>query len=437
LGSNGILQGGQPNTLDATWYGKIAWLSGLYLAACKACQQMATEMSDTAFATQLGSLAQSGTSFIQSQLFHNNEYFVQIPDDRKNNIGAGKGCEIDQVFGQSWAFQVGLGRLLDQKRTLSALAHLWTYNYAPDAAGFRANPANPVSGGRIYTDPGEAGLVMSTFPDPANPLPIGLGWQAGYFSECMTGFEHEVASHMIWEGMLQEGLAITRSVHDRYNGSKRNPYNEIECSDHYARAMASYGTFIAICGFEYQGPKGYIAFSPKLTPENFKAAFTAAEGWGSFAQTRSSTQQTHSIAVEQGQLRLNTLAFDIAPGTGNGALSVTLNGSPVSASLSRSGDRLTVTLTSQQTVLASQALVVQVAITPFTIVQGTPVGGGFQVSWGSVQGHTYAVEGSDSLPASSWVVLATNLPASAGATTSYVDTSAAASARRFYRVRLQ
>ena len=82
-----------------------------------------------------------------------------------------------------------------------------------------------------------------------------LSWQMGYFNECMSGFEHQVASHMMAEGMTDEALIITRSIHDRYHAAKRNPYNEIECSDHYARAMASYGTFITACGFEYHGPK--------------------------------------------------------------------------------------------------------------------------------------------------------------------------------------
>ena len=77
----------------------------------------------------------------------------------------------------------------------------------------------------------------------------------GYFSECMSGFEHQVASHMMAEGMVEESLVLTKSIHDRYHAFKRNPFNEIECSDHYGRAMASYGTFISACGFTYHGPK--------------------------------------------------------------------------------------------------------------------------------------------------------------------------------------
>ena len=67
---------------------------------------------------------------------------------------------------------------------------------------------------------------------------------------------------MIWEGMVQEGLAMTRAIHDRYHPSRRNPWNEVECGDHYARSMASYGVFLAACGYEYHGPKRHLAFAP-------------------------------------------------------------------------------------------------------------------------------------------------------------------------------
>jgi non-lysosomal glucosylceramidase len=33
---------------------------------------------------------------------------------------------------------------------------------------------------------------------------------------------------MINEGLLEEGLIVLRSIHDRYNGTKRNPWNEID-----------------------------------------------------------------------------------------------------------------------------------------------------------------------------------------------------------------
>ena len=43
-----------------------------------------------------------------------------------------------------------------------------------------------------------------------NPNFIGH-WQYMYFNECMSGFEYQVAGHMIWEGMQKEGLAVARA----------------------------------------------------------------------------------------------------------------------------------------------------------------------------------------------------------------------------------
>ncbi len=92
--------------------------------------------------------------------------------------------------------------------------------------------------------------------------------------------------------------------------AKRNPFNEIECSDHYGRAMASYGTFISACGFDYNGPEGYIRFAPKWSADHFKAPFTAAEGWGTYSQQKSANGQEHTIMVKAGSLQLRSICLD-------------------------------------------------------------------------------------------------------------------------------
>jgi len=73
--------------------------------------------------------------------------------------------------------------------------------------------------------------------------------------------------------------------------------------------MASYGVFIAACGYEYHGPKGYLAFDPRIGPEDFRAAFTSAEGWGTFAQTTTGTKKTATLDIKWGKLRLKTFAL--------------------------------------------------------------------------------------------------------------------------------
>ena len=261
---NGIMESNQHNTLDADWFGPVAWLSGMYITALRAGAEMAQEVGDSAFATTCREIFQRGQAYIVQQLF-DGEYFINRTDpNHLDAINSGTGCEIDQVLGQSWAWQVSLGRVLPEKETLSALKSLWRYNFTPDVGPFRE--ANKP--GRWYAMPGEAGLLMCTFPrsnwNYEQAAGQGPNWAAGYFNECMNGFEYQVAGHMIWEGMLQEGLAVTRAVHDRYHARHRNPWNEVECGDHYARSMASYGVFLAACGFEYHGPQGHIGFAPRL-----------------------------------------------------------------------------------------------------------------------------------------------------------------------------
>jgi uncharacterized protein (DUF608 family) len=303
----GILQGPQENTLDAAWYGKIAWITSLYLAALRAGEAMALEMDDPDFAKRCQGILQQGVKNIDRDLF-NGEYYIQTRDRaHPNALGTYNCCHIDQVMGQGWAWQVGLGRVLNREHTLSALKALYKYNFTPDVGPWRKTHTE----GRWYAMPGDGGLIMTTNPkgekgafgDPA-------AWQFGYFNECMSGFEHQVAAHMIAEGMVQEGLTITKAIHDRYRADLRNPWNEIECSDHYARAMASYGSFISMCGFEHHALKKSIGFSPRLSPENFRAAFTSAEGWGAFSQTRSADAQKAEIAVKYGKLTVQTVALD-------------------------------------------------------------------------------------------------------------------------------
>jgi hypothetical protein len=149
---------------------------------------------------------------------------------------------------------------------------------------------------------------------------------------------------MVWDGMLTEALAICRAVHERYHPSKHNPWNEIECGDHYARGMASHGVFLALCGFEYDGPQGHLGFAPRMTPEDFRAAFTTAEGWGTFSQQRQPEGARYEIAVRWGRLTVKTLALQTAAGAKPKTVRVTLAGREIPAELSQQDGRLRITL---------------------------------------------------------------------------------------------
>lgn len=364
--ADGLLEGEQYNTLDTAWFGPMGWLSSLFLAAVRAGQAMAEEMGDVDFAQRCSAILDAGGRSLVEKLY-NGEYFIHRPDPahpEANNTNTG--CHADQLLGQAHAHQVGLGRIVPREQTLSALRAIYKYNFTPDIGPYRSYAERAIRGGRWYAMPGEGGMIVCTWPNDGLSgarSAIGKGrdaWATAYFNECWTGFEHQVAAHMIWEGLMHEGLAITRMLHDRHHAARRNPFNEVECSSHYARAMAGYGTFIAICGFEYHGPRGYLAFSPRLAPERFKAAFTAAEGWGTLEQTRAQGVQRQAITVRYGRLRLRCLAFDLADGVTAAGVAVSAAGAAAPATMRQDGRRVRIELEREVVIPAGGALEVTI-----------------------------------------------------------------------------
>ena len=365
---DGITVGEQHNTLDAEWFGKLPVLASLYLAALHAGEQMAHTVGDSEAAERYRKIYDRGKSSFAKLFRDEFDYFVQEEDpEHLDAIGVGDGCYIDQVIGQWWAFNVGVGRLFDEQQTRSALHSLWDYNFCPDMGRLRESIPEPNLRGRLYALAGDAGLVMCTWPKGGKRDNWTRFWQYGYFNECMTGFEYQAAGHMVWESkwdrsLLEHGLAITRAIHDRYAATLRNPFNEIECSDHYARAMSSYGVFLAACGFEYDGPRGHLGIAPRLGTDEFSAAFTAAEGWGTVSQQRKTNQQSHQIKVAHGQLRLNSFSCELAEEQTATTVSALVDGQPVDVTHETSDGRVRIELREQLSLSPGQVLELRIGV---------------------------------------------------------------------------
>ncbi|MBK1825555.1 hypothetical protein JIN81_00865 [Haloferula rosea] len=353
---DGILSGAQHNTLDEPWHGKVHWLINVYHAALRSAATMARQMKQDAVAERYEKIIAKGAPVMVKELWNEDfGYFIHVPpDDEARMHGSTKGCHIDQVLGDSWLHEVGLDPILPRDKTRRALQSLWKYNFTPDVGAFRKIMTN----GRWYAGPGDAGLVMCSFPHGKIEPKSGNKNYAGYLNECMTGFEWQVAAHMLREGMVEEGLAIGKAIHDRYSADRRNPYNEIECSDHYSRAMASYGTYLAALGYRYDGPEGKLGFGPKLSPENFRAAFTTAEGWGRFTQQVAGGKLSAGIEMGYGSLRLKELGLDPVEGTSAREVAVELDGEPVAAAFELGSGRHVLRFDEELTLGVGQRLAV-------------------------------------------------------------------------------
>jgi len=276
---DGVMEGRQHHTLDSDLYGPNATITGMYLAALLAAAAMAEAVGDPDFAVYRFKY-ERGRTWVAYHLF-NGEYFHQKVDlhDARYPIDPelgelkyqiGEGCHIDQLVGQWHAHIAGLGYLYDPGKVKTALQSVYRNNFVK--LGDIPNAC------RIYALNEEQGLMICTWPHNNSPIvPIP------YADECMNGFEYQAACHMIYEGLLDEGLQVVAAVRSRYDGAKRNPWNEFECGSHYVRSLASYSLLLALSGFEYDSNCGHMGFNPRINKEYFRCFWSLNEGWGEFS----------------------------------------------------------------------------------------------------------------------------------------------------------
>lgn len=311
LNKDGILEGRQHHTLDMELFGPSSWLMSMYMLALKVGAEMAEFIGEKESAEEYLTLYSNGCKFMNEQLF-NGEYFEQKVDLSDKSVveefGAAdtywneetkqikyqvaNGSSIDQMLGQWHSYILGTGELFDKDKMQIALNSMMKYNFIPSMRNF----ANPW---RIFCLNDEGGAIMCGYPDtvekPAIPVP--------YCEENMTGFEYSFAGLLFAAGKTEEGLKVVKAVRDRYDGEKRNPWNEIECGSNYARTMASFSFLPILSGFEFDLSKGHIGFSPKVNKENFKCLFSLGTGWGYFEINNT----TATIKLIAGRLNLKTI----------------------------------------------------------------------------------------------------------------------------------
>lgn len=348
---DGLIEISQHNTYDINFEGANTFVGSLYLAALRAGEEMAKDMGDEEFAKRCRKIFESGKRLTIERLW-DGEYFIQEVDLKKYPKDQyEKGCLSDQLFGQGWAHHVGLGYIYPPENVNKALQSVWKYNWAPDIGPYNINHKPE----RWFASPGEPGLFTCTWPK--TPY-IAEGVR--YKNEIWTGIEYQVAGHMVWEDMLDEALAICYGIEQRYHPAKHNPYNEVECGDHYARALASWGVYTALAGYEYNGPKGHLGFAPRISPEDFRAAFTGAEGWGTFSQKRNGKTQIEQIEIRWGRLRLKSLAFTVPDNLRRVKVNITAAGKPVEVDYALNDGRLDIIL--KKELVLSEGQMLQVSI---------------------------------------------------------------------------
>lgn len=303
---DGVMEGCQHNTMDVEYYGPNPQMGIWYLGALRAAEEMARYLREEDFANRCLGLFERGSEWLDENLF-NGEYYeheIRPPEDEskiakglRHTMGArnvfspdyqlGAGCLVDQLVGQFLAHVCGLGYLVDEDHVRTTLKSIMKYN-------LREGMHDHFNNMRSYVLGDESSLLMASYPKerPKYPFP--------YFLETMTGFEYTAAIGMLYEGQMDNGLQCIRNIRDRYDGLKRNPFDEAECGHHYARAMISWAAVLALSGFYYSGVEKKMTFKD----QNGSFFWSNGYAWGNCSLKKRGDSVFAELSVLSGALDL-------------------------------------------------------------------------------------------------------------------------------------
>jgi len=299
---DGVMEGSQHNTMDVNYFGPNPQMGFWYLGALRAAEEMAMAMGDKAFAKKCKKLFASGSEWVDANLF-NGEYYEQkitdpatfefLPEDAREipQFQLGRGCLVDQLVGQYMAHICGLGYLADESHMKTTLESIFKYNFK---SPYRGNFNNM----RSYLFEGESGLLMASWPNGRLAVPFP------YFSESMTGFEYCAATGMLFEGMESEGLKCIEAIRNRFDGQRRNPFDEPECGHFYARSMASWAPVVAMSGFNYSA----VGKSFAITDKSGKWFWSNGSSYGTVTVVSDSVSGSYTVSGSKVSVTLEVIS---------------------------------------------------------------------------------------------------------------------------------
>lgn len=315
---DGILRGPQPMTYDIDLIEPNTYIGSLWIAVLLAMSRVATLLDRPSEAGRHAALAALATKNYDDLLW-NGRYFGRASGNGASGVGAG--CLADQLNGQWWAHQLGLGYVLPRDHVRTALRTIVGSNLRHGFRGWE-------HGFRKLADADDTGLLLCTWPDggrPANPV--------RYADEVWTGVEYAVAALCLFEGLEAEGLAILDGVRGRYDGTRRNPYNEIECGDHYSRAMAGWSLLQAYTGSSVDVIEGRLAIGHR----DGRAPLLAGRAWG---RTTISADAV-SLEILGGAFRMAVISIPGRDDRGSaGRFELRLDGQPIEIDVAGRPDRI-------------------------------------------------------------------------------------------------
>lgn len=262
----GVLRGVQPSTHDIDLRGVNPFMGTLWLAALRAGEEMAGLLADRDRAEEWHTLFERGSTSYDELMFDGGHYVQVLEPEEPRRFQWGSGVLSDQLIGQWWAHVLGLGYVLPREHVQTALRTIVRTNLK---VGFR----DMTHAYRVFSDADDTGLLMCSWPAGGRPVE-----PTRYADEVWTGGEYQLAAHCFYEGLEDEGRAVVEGLWRRYDGTRRNPYNQIECGDHYVRALAGWSVLDAVTGQSWNAVTGTLVVSQP--PPGGAWPVITSTGWG-------------------------------------------------------------------------------------------------------------------------------------------------------------
>ncbi|MFC7405520.1 GH116 family glycosyl-hydrolase [Georgenia alba] len=262
----GVLRGIQPSTHDIDLRGVNTFMGTYWLAALRAVEEMARLRGEDHLAAEVRALFERGSAAYDEQLFTGEYYRQVLEPGEPDEFQWGEGCLSDQLIGQWWAHELDLGHLLPADHVRTALRSVVRHNLRSGFDGFEHTY-------RVFADRDDTGLLVCSWPTGGRPeVPTR------YADEVWTGTEQQVAALCLREGLEDEAWAILEGLWRRYDGRRRNPYNHIECGDHYVRSMSGWSVLHAWTGRAWDAVSGTLSLREPAPGERLPVL--TGTGWG-------------------------------------------------------------------------------------------------------------------------------------------------------------
>ena len=290
---DGVIRGEQPNTYDISIYGPNTFIGSLYMAALRAAEEMAKLQDEPDLAQAYRERFELGSQNYDDLCWHG-EYYQQIVDlEQHTEQQFGTGCHIDQLLGQWWAHALDLGYVLPEEHVKATARNIFAFNRRE---GFDPAEQRP----RVFTDQRDSGLYICSWPHGGKPdIPTQ------YSDEVWSGLEYPVAGLLLFQDEVEAALTMLADIRERHDGTRRSPWNEVECGDHYVRPMASWTLLEAASGYRYDAPSASLAFAPRIGADDFRSFFITGTAWGAYSQNGGDARiEVHYGSLVLSQLRL-------------------------------------------------------------------------------------------------------------------------------------